>query len=89
MSLCGSTTSTTADDTGMTAPAAVALSRRHAELASPIVVMAGEGHLIAHAGKYAERLVEEVECAKLRMIPGQGHLFTMLYLSRWLLLSAA
>ena len=65
----------TAADTAMMVPGAVALSRRYGELSMPIIVMAGDGDLIAHIGKHAERFVAEVDGAELRIIPGQGHLF--------------
>jgi pimeloyl-ACP methyl ester carboxylesterase len=65
----------TAADTAMMVPSAIVLSRRYKELDLPIVIMAGEGDLIAHIGKHAERLVEEVAKAELRVVPGQGHLF--------------
>ncbi len=75
MTLRPSQVHATAADTAMMVPGAVALSRRYAELTLPIIVMAGEGDLIAHVDKHAERLVEEIDGAELRMIPGQGHLF--------------
>jgi pimeloyl-ACP methyl ester carboxylesterase len=65
----------TAADTAMMIPAAIALSRRYGELKIPTVVMAGEGDLIAHIGKHAERVVEDIAGAELRIVPGQGHLF--------------
>ncbi|WP_375403022.1 alpha/beta fold hydrolase [uncultured Sphingomonas sp.] len=65
----------TAADTAMMVPGAFALSRRYGELTLPIIVMAGEGDLIAHVDKHAKRLVEEVDGSELRIIPGQGHLF--------------
>lgn len=75
MTLRPSQVRATAADTAMMVPSAVALSRRYGELTVPIIVMAGDGDLIAHVGSHAERLVEEVDGAELRMIPGQGHLF--------------
>lgn len=65
----------TAADTAMMIPAAIALSRRYAELDLPVIVMAGEGDLIAHVDKHAERLVGDLAGAELRLVPGQGHLF--------------
>lgn len=65
----------TAADTAMMVPGAIGLSRRYGELDVPIVAMAGEGDLIAHVGKHAERLVSEVARAELRVVAGQGHLF--------------
>jgi pimeloyl-ACP methyl ester carboxylesterase len=65
----------TAADTAMMVPGAAALSRRYGELTVPMIVMAGEGDLIAHIGKHAERFVEELDGAELRIIAGQGHLF--------------
>lgn len=64
-----------AADTAMMIPAAFELSRRYAELNVPIIVMAGEGDLIAHVDKHAERFSEEVDRAELRVLPDQGHLF--------------
>jgi pimeloyl-ACP methyl ester carboxylesterase len=75
MTLRPSQVRATAADTAMMVPGAVALSRRYAELALPIIVMAGEGDLIAGSGRHAERFVEEVQGAELRIVPGQGHLF--------------
>jgi len=65
----------TAADTALMVPAAIALSRRYGQLAVPVIAMAGEGDLITHIGKHAERFAQEVEGAELRAIPGQGHLF--------------
>lgn len=56
-------------------PPAVALSRCYGELDLPIVVMAGEGDLIAHVDKHAQRFAGDVRGADLRIVPGQGHLF--------------
>ena len=65
----------TGADTAMMVPAAIGLSRRYGELALPVVVMAGAGDLIAHKDRHAERLVEDIAGAELRVIPSQGHLF--------------
>lgn len=65
----------TAADTAMMVPAAVALSRRYGELDLPIIVMAGEGDLVAHVDKHAERFTSEVGGTELRIVPDQGHLF--------------
>lgn len=75
MTLRPSQVRATAADAAMMVPGAVALSRRYGELALPVIVMAGEGDLIAHLGKHAERLVEGVDGAELRVVRGQGHLF--------------
>ncbi|WP_375390464.1 alpha/beta fold hydrolase [uncultured Sphingomonas sp.] len=64
----------TAADTAMMVPAAVMLSRRYAELSVPVVIMAGDGDLIVHKARHADRLAQEVAAADLRVIPGQGHL---------------
>lgn len=58
----------------MMVPAAMALARRYGELTLPVIIMAGEGDLIAFAGKHAERLAGDVAGAELHIIPGQGHL---------------
>lgn len=65
----------TAADTAMMVPAAMAISRRYDELAVPAIVMAGEGDLVAHVDKHAERFAREVPNTELRIIPEQGHLF--------------
>ncbi len=65
----------TAGDTAMMIPSAICLSRRYGDLDLPIVVMAGEGDLIAHPDTHAERFVGDVASAELRIVPGQGHLF--------------
>jgi pimeloyl-ACP methyl ester carboxylesterase len=64
----------TAADTAMMVPAAIALSRRYGELALPVIVLAGDGDLIAHKDKHAERLIEDVAGAEVRVVPSQGHL---------------
>lgn len=57
----------------MMVPAAIALARRFGELTLPVIVMAGEGDLVAHAAKHAERLAGELSGAELRIVPHQGH----------------
>jgi pimeloyl-ACP methyl ester carboxylesterase len=64
----------TASDNALMVPSAVRLSRRYGELDLPTVVMAGEGDLITHLDKHAERFAREVGSAQLRTVPGQGHL---------------
>jgi pimeloyl-ACP methyl ester carboxylesterase len=59
----------------MMVPAAIEISRRFSELDAPIIVMAGDGDLIAHVNNHAERFAKEVRGAELRIIPGEGHLF--------------
>ena len=53
----------------------LSLSRRYGELDLPIIVMAGEGDLIAQVGEHAEPFAKEVDRAELRIVGGQGHLF--------------
>jgi pimeloyl-ACP methyl ester carboxylesterase len=65
----------TAADTALMEPGAISLSRRYAELSLPVVIMAGDGDLIAHPNKHAERLVGDIAGSDLRIVPGQGHLF--------------
>jgi pimeloyl-ACP methyl ester carboxylesterase len=65
----------TAADTAMMVPAAIALSKQYAKLDVRVIAMAGEGDLIAHKGKHAERLAAELKNCELRVVPGQGHLF--------------
>ena len=55
-------------------PGAIALGRRYDELAMPIIAMAGEGDLIVHPSKHAERLASDHSTVELQMVPGQGHL---------------
>jgi pimeloyl-ACP methyl ester carboxylesterase len=57
----------------MMVPAAIGLARRYGELTLPVIIMAGEGDLITHAAKHAERLAGELSRAELRMVPDQGH----------------
>jgi pimeloyl-ACP methyl ester carboxylesterase len=64
----------TAADTAMMVPSAMALSRRYGELALPVIVLAGDGDLIAHKDKHAERLIKDIDRAELRIVPSQGHL---------------
>ncbi|MFD1787521.1 alpha/beta fold hydrolase [Sphingomonas floccifaciens] len=64
----------TAADAAMMVPCAVGLSKRYGELDLPVILMAGQGDLIAHVGKHSERLVGEIDGAELRTVSGQGHL---------------
>lgn len=64
----------TSADTAMMVPSAIAFSKRYDQIDVPVVIMAGEGDLIAHLDKHAERLASEIRGAKLRVIPEQGHL---------------
>ncbi|MEA1015611.1 alpha/beta hydrolase [Sphingosinicella sp. LY1275] len=75
MALRPSQVRATAADTALMIPGAVALSRRYRELRLPVIIMAGEGDLIAHIGKHSERLVEDIGGSDLRVVPEQGHLF--------------
>ncbi len=56
-------------------PSAIALSGRYSELSVPVIIMAGQGDLIAHVGKHSERLIEDIPVSALRIVPDQGHLF--------------
>jgi pimeloyl-ACP methyl ester carboxylesterase len=75
MTLRPSQVRATAADTAMMVPAGIALSARYGELDMPVIIMAGEGDLIAHIGKHAERLVKDIAGSELRVVPEQGHLF--------------
>jgi pimeloyl-ACP methyl ester carboxylesterase len=75
MTLRPSQVRATAADTAMMIPSAVAISRRYPQLKLPVIVMAGEGDLIAHVDKHARRLAADLAGAELRLVPGQGHLF--------------
>lgn len=74
LSLRPSQVRATAADTALMIPGARSLSHRYGELRVPTVVMAGEGDLIAHANRHAERLVADIAGSSLRLFPGQGHL---------------
>jgi len=63
-----------AADTAIMIPGVIALSQRYAELDLPVVIMAGDGDLIAHSDKHAERLAQDIAGADLRIVAGQGHL---------------
>lgn len=65
----------TAADTAMMVPAAIELSRHYSAISVPVIAMAGEGDLIAHKNKHAERLVTDIPDSELRVVRGQGHLF--------------
>lgn len=65
----------TAADTVMMVPAAVSLSQRYSKLNVPMIVMAGDGDLIVHMAKHAERFTDEVSGSELRVMSNQGHLF--------------
>lgn len=69
----------TAADTAMMIPGAIAISGRYAELRLPVVIMAGEGDLIVHINKHAERLAYDIAGAELRTVPKQGHLLHYAY----------
>ncbi|WP_156804361.1 MULTISPECIES: hypothetical protein [unclassified Sphingomonas] len=56
-------------------PAAIDLSQRYGELDLPIIVMAGEGYLVAHLAPHTERFARELREVELRKVPAQGHLF--------------
>jgi pimeloyl-ACP methyl ester carboxylesterase len=75
MTLRPSQVRATAADTGMMTPAGIVLSARYGELALPVIIMAGEGDLITHIDKHAQRLAEDVAGSELRLVPEQGHLF--------------
>jgi pimeloyl-ACP methyl ester carboxylesterase len=75
MTLRPSQVRATASDTALMVPAAIALSQRYGELDLPVIIMAGEGDLIAHASEHAEPLARDVDGADLRIVEGQGHLF--------------
>jgi pimeloyl-ACP methyl ester carboxylesterase len=75
MTLRPSQVRATAADTALMVPSAMALSDRYGELQLPVIVMAGEGDLITHVGKHAQRLADDIAGSDLRIIPGQGHLF--------------
>jgi pimeloyl-ACP methyl ester carboxylesterase len=65
----------TAADAALMIPGAVALSQRYGEIELPVIIMAGEGDLIVHVDKHAERLASDISGAELRVVPGQGHMF--------------
>lgn len=75
MTLRPSQVRATAGDTAMMVPGAIALSGRYGELHLPVIIMAGEGDLIAHVDTHAQRLVSDIAGAELRTVPEQGHLF--------------
>ena len=63
-----------AADAALMVPSAMALSRRYGELGLPVIIMAGQGDLIVHADKHAQRLVGDIKGADLRIVPDQGHM---------------
>ena len=65
----------TAADTALMVPAALSLSSRYASLSTPVIIMAGDGDLIAHVDRHAVRLARDIAESELRIVPGQGHLF--------------
>jgi pimeloyl-ACP methyl ester carboxylesterase len=75
MTLRPSQVRATAGDTALMVPTAIALSQRYGELKLPIIVMAGEGDLIAQVGEHAGPFARAVDGADLRIVAGQGHLF--------------
>jgi len=75
MTLRPSQVRATAADTAMMIPSAIELSQRYSELHLPMIIMAGEGDVIAFVSKHGERLAKAVSGAELRTVPEQGHLF--------------
>lgn len=69
----------TAADTAMMVPATMAISSRYAEIQLPVIIMAGEGDLIVHINRHAERLAKDIAKAELRTVPKQGHLLHYAY----------
>ena len=55
-------------------PAAIALSHRYSELTLPVAILAGDGDLIVHKSKHAERLADDLKGATLNVVAGQGHM---------------
>jgi hypothetical protein len=69
-------------------PEAIALSQRYGELDLPIVVMTGQGDLIARVDEHAEPFARQVNRADLRIVVGEGTCSTMLCPAKSLLQSA-
>jgi pimeloyl-ACP methyl ester carboxylesterase len=63
-----------AADTALMVPSAISLGKRYAELAVPVIVMAGAGDLIVHVDKHARRLAGDIAKSELRIVPNQGHM---------------
>ncbi len=74
MALRPSQVRATAADTALMIPGAMAISGRYGELDVPVVIMAGEGDLIAHVGKHSRPLAGDIAGSDLRVVAGQGHL---------------
>lgn len=64
----------TAAEAALMVPAATNLATRYRALALPVTIIAGEGDLVTHVDKHAERLAQDIAAAELRVVPGQGHL---------------
>ena len=74
MSLRPSQIRATSADTAMMIPAAAELSGRYGDLAVPVVIVAGDGDLIAWFDDHAARLHDELAGSVLIRIEGAGHM---------------
>ena len=63
-----------AAEAALMVPSAAFVSKRYGELALPVIIMAGDGDLVVHVDKHAQRLVDDIAKSELRIVPDQGHL---------------
>jgi pimeloyl-ACP methyl ester carboxylesterase len=63
-----------AADNTLMIPAALALSKRYAELKVPVTIVSGTQDRVVDPGHNAERLHERVQGSELRLEPGVGHM---------------
>jgi pimeloyl-ACP methyl ester carboxylesterase len=64
----------TLQDTALMIPAALALSRRYADIGAPAVIMAGRGDEIVDCGRQSKRLGDVLPASELRLADGIGHM---------------
>jgi pimeloyl-ACP methyl ester carboxylesterase len=74
MSLRPSQLRATAADTAMMALEAAKTSRRHKEIAGPVLVMVGDGDKIVSFRRQSRRLARELLGGQLQVIEGAGHM---------------
>jgi pimeloyl-ACP methyl ester carboxylesterase len=61
-------------ETAMMIPEAAVLSRHHAELTMPIVIVAGDGDRMVDTRTQSVRLQQELPHSILQIVPGEGHM---------------
>jgi pimeloyl-ACP methyl ester carboxylesterase len=63
-----------AADTALMIPSAAALCSRYGEIEQPTILLAGDEDRVVDLGRQAERMVQSLPDAELRVLPGLGHM---------------